>query len=78
MAIPAMGTTHADYFHGAIPCTRLMNAGEIGGEYEKETGTVIIEAFRELNPDTGNISALLLDKHFFRKHGANAYYGQEK
>ena len=123
MAIPAMGTTHADYFHGAIPCTRPMRANEIGGEYEKETGTVIIEAFRSLdpngipavvvyghgpfvwgrdpmeavhnavvleeaafmawhammlNPDAGSISKELLDKHFCRKHGANAYYGQGK
>ena len=40
-----MGTTHADYFYGEIPCTRAMTAAEINGEYEKETGKVIIEAF---------------------------------
>lgn len=121
--IPALGTTHADYFYGAIPCTRLMTEEEINGEYEKETGTVIIEEFktRKLDPDMVQgvlvhshgpfawgkdaVSAVhnavvmenvafmdyhamtlapsvmsmqqaLLDKHYLRKHGANAYYGQ--
>ncbi|MCM1022574.1 MAG: L-ribulose-5-phosphate 4-epimerase [Prevotella sp.] len=116
-----MGTTHADYFYGEIPCTRAMTPAEIGGEYEKETGTVIIETFEGtdpltvpavlvkshgpftwgktaaeavhnavvleeaafmnyhalgLNPQTGRMQQELLDKHYLRKHGANAYYGQ--
>ncbi|MBQ8082427.1 MAG: L-ribulose-5-phosphate 4-epimerase [Clostridia bacterium] len=122
--IPAMGTTQGDYFYGAIPCTRLMTEDEIKGEYEKETGTVIIETFRTqgidpaqvpgvlvnshgpfawgkdameavhnavvmeevafmdwhammLNPDRGPMQQVLLDKHYLRKHGANAYYGQK-
>nr|WP_319487463.1 L-ribulose-5-phosphate 4-epimerase [uncultured Caproiciproducens sp.] len=120
--IPAYGTTHGDYFYGEIPCTRSMTPEEIAGDYEKETGTVMIEAFQNSNPDyipavlvrshgpftwgkdcfeavhnsvvleelammawhTKNISCQeipqmqqeLLDKHFLRKHGANAYYGQ--
>ncbi len=116
------GTTHADYFYGEIPCTRYMSPAEIGGEYEKETGNVIIETFRSLSPDdipavlvrshgpfawgTDPMNAVhnavvleelafmafhsaalepniqpmqgeLLDKHYLRKHGANAYYGQK-
>jgi L-ribulose-5-phosphate 4-epimerase len=119
--IMALGTTHADYFHGEIPCTRKMTKAEIEGEYEKETGTVIIETFQDKNPDAipavlvyshgpfawgadpmdavhnavvleevafmnfhtmmlqPNIPPMqqeLLDKHYLRKHGANAYYGQ--
>ncbi len=122
MGIPALGTTHADYFYGEIPCTRAMNGAEINGEYEKETGTVIIEAFKNIDlmsipavmvkshgPFTWGTSAddavhnavvleeaafmayhaltlnkglpsmdeTLLDKHYLRKHGANAYYGQK-
>lgn len=119
--IAALGTTHADYFHGEIPCTRKMTEAEIQGEYEKETGAVIIETFRGKNPDSTpaalvyshgpfawgkdpldavhnaavleevafmNIHTMLLspgippmqpellDKHYLRKHGKNAYYGQ--
>lgn len=119
--IPAYGTTHGDYFYGEIPCTRKMNAQEIQGEYEKETGNVIIETFEEKSPDeipavlvhshgpftwgtdphnaVHNAVVLeelafmafhteaitpgkepmqqeLLDKHYLRKHGENAYYGQ--
>lgn len=121
--IPAMGTTHGDYFYGDILCTRPMTAEEIAGEYEKETGNVIIETFREqgidpaqvpaalvfshgpfawgkdamdavhnavvleevaflamhaiqLNSNVGRIQQELLDKHYLRKHGENAYYGQ--
>ena len=123
--IPAYGTTHGDYFYGAIPCTRKMTSEEIAGEYEKETGTVIIETFekRNINPkfvpavivhchgpftwgkdaaeavhnsivleelakmamfteqvnkDVKPMQQELLDKHFLRKHGENAYYGQKK
>ena len=123
--IKAYGTTHADYFYGSIPCTRKMTTEEIEGEYEKETGKVIVETYKErgLNPlyvpgvlvnshgpftwgktpeeavhnsvvleeigrmaasmkmfnsNTESMQQELLDKHFLRKHGANAYYGQEK
>jgi L-ribulose-5-phosphate 4-epimerase len=122
MAIPAMGTTHADYFYGEIPCTRPMTDDEISGEYEKETGKVIVETFAGRNPadipgvlvyshgpfawgtdamnavhnavvmeevafmdwhammirpDLGPMQKALLDKHYLRKHGKNAYYGQK-
>lgn len=121
--ISALGTTHGDYFYGEIPCTRKMTESEIHGEYEKETGLVIIETFKERDPDAipavlvhshgpftwgadpleavhnavvleevafMNFHALmlepelppmqqeLLDKHYLRKHGASAYYGQNK
>jgi L-ribulose-5-phosphate 4-epimerase len=121
MAIPCLGTTHCDYFHGPVPLTRAMTPDEVGGDYEWETGKVIVEAFGGINPLevpavlvrnhgpfawgssaakavetaqaleivadmalkalTINPSAVpapahLLDKHFFRKHGENAYYGQ--
>ena len=121
MAIPAMGTTQGDYFYGDIPCTRPMTDEEIRGEYEKETGNVIIETFKDkdpdaipgvlvyshgpfvwgtdpmnavhnavvmeevafmdyhalmLNPGHRDMQQTLLDKHYLRKHGANAYYGQ--
>ena len=121
--IAALGTTHADYFYGEIPCTRKMTNAEIAGEYEKETGTVIIETFQDKNPDAipavlvyshgpfawgadamaavhnavvleeiafMNFHSMLLkpdippmqqellDKHYLRKHGPNAYYGQTK
>lgn len=119
--IPAMGTTHGDYFYGDIPCTRKMTPQEIAGEYEKETGRVIIETFAGkspadipgvtvhshgpfawgrdamdavhnavvmeevafmdwhammINPAAGRMQQELLDKHYLRKHGRNAYYGQ--
>ena len=121
--IPAFGTTHGDYFYGEIPCTRKMTPEEIAGEYEMETGGVIIETFGErgidpaqvpavlvnshgpfawgtdaadavhnavvleecafmalqaltLNPALAPMQQELLDKHYLRKHGANAYYGQ--
>ena len=121
IGIPAYGTTQGDYFYGEIPCTRKMTADEIMGEYEKETGNVIVETFkslspddipavlvnshgpfvwgldaenavhnavvleevafmafhaRMLNPDLKPMQKALLDKHYLRKHGANAYYGQ--
>lgn len=120
--IPALGTTQGDYFYGAVPCTRPMTPEEIGGEYEKETGNVIIETFKDrdpaavpavlvfshgpfawgkdpmeavhnavvleevafmdwhammLNPGIGPMQQELLDKHYLRKHGKNAYYGQK-
>jgi len=114
--IPATGTTHADYFYGKIPCTRPMTPEEIRGEYEKETGKVIIETFSGLDPNkvpatlvyshgsfawgkdavdavhnavvleeiaflqwhanAEPMQSELLDKHYLRKHGKNAYYGQ--
>lgn len=121
--IPAMGTTQGDYFYGEIPCTRKMTPEEIAGKYELETGNVIVETFKDLNPDyvpgvvvhshgpfswgtdpfnavhnsvvmeevafmdfhammlnpeAGSMQQELLDKHFLRKHGPNAYYGQKK
>ncbi|MGN1478717.1 MAG: L-ribulose-5-phosphate 4-epimerase [Acutalibacteraceae bacterium] len=121
--IPALGTTHGDYFYGEIPCTRKMTAQEIGGKYEKETGNVIVETFNDKSPadipavlvhshgpftwgtdpenavhnavvleeiafmawhnialdsDIAPMQQELLDKHYLRKHGANAYYGQIK
>ncbi len=120
--IPAYGTTHADYYYGEIPCTRLLTESEIEGDYELNTGYVIVETFKDLNPNyvkgvlvashgpfAWGKSALeavhqavvmeevammawhvqmmnpeitpmqktLLDKHFLRKHGKNAYYGQK-
>ncbi|MCX2961445.1 L-ribulose-5-phosphate 4-epimerase [Rodentibacter caecimuris] len=119
----ALGTTHADYFYGTIPCTRKMTPAEIQGEYELETGKVIVETFQKRNidpnqvpavlvsshgpfvwgtdadnavhnavvleelaymnlfskvlrPSLGSMQQELLDKHYLRKHGKNAYYGQ--
>lgn len=122
MGIPALGTTHADYFYGEVPCTREMTKAEIAGNYELETGNVIIETFADkdpasipavivrshgpftwgISPDNAVHNAVvleecakmawqnllynpaqsvmgqdLLDKHFLRKHGKNAYYGQK-
>lgn len=119
--IPPLGTTHGDYFYGEIPCTRKMTPQEIAGEYERETGNVIVETFagksaadipavlvqshgpftwgtdpdnavhnavvleelafmawhnQMMNPDIPPMQQELLDKHYLRKHGANAYYGQ--
>ena len=132
--IPSLGTTHADYFHDDIPCTRNMRRAEVFGEYEKETGNVIVERFKKLNPDdtpgvlvrnhgpftwgkdadtavhnavvleevakmasisvkintsvklngiyitnfAPSMNKLLIEKHYSRKHGPNAYYGQKK
>lgn len=121
--LPCLGTTHCDYFHGAVPVTRTMTPAEVGGDYEWETGKVIVERFAGINPlDVPAVlvrnhgpfawgpsaakaveSALaleivadmaiktlainpsappapehLLEKHFFRKHGPGAYYGQTK
>ncbi|MDR1000110.1 MAG: L-ribulose-5-phosphate 4-epimerase [Clostridiales bacterium] len=120
IGIPCLGTTHADYFYGDIPITRDMTDEEINGQYEAETGKVILEAIqsdpmvvpavlvrshapfawgadcdravhnavaleevarmfvlsRMLTPDISAISPALLDRHFLRKHGMGAYYGQ--
>lgn len=50
LPLPALGTTQADYWHGPVPCTRLMSAAEIGGDYEANTGKVIVETFKHLDP----------------------------
>lgn len=121
--IPCLGTTHADYFYGEVPVTRPLTPEEIASAYEWETGNVIVERFRDidpmqvsavlihshgpfawgpsgpkavenalaleivaamarhtlqLSPGMPPIPSHLLDKHFFRKHGATAYYGQPK
>ncbi len=120
--IPALGTTHADYFYGTIPCTRELTKEEINKDYEENTGNVIIEtmgshdvmpvpgilvachgvfawgddaekavmnaayleetaklAYRTfmLDGSSAPVDQFLLDKHYLRKHGKNAYYGQE-
>ena len=121
LAIPCVGTTHADYFQGEVPVTRPMTEQEIKSDYEWETGNVIVERFQhldpedvcavlvhghgpfswgsssakaienalaleiiaemayktlQLNPAAAPISGSLLQKHFSRKHGKDAYYGQ--
>lgn len=120
--LPNIGTTHADYFHDAVPCTPDMTRGEVEGDYELETGNVIVRRFEGLNPvhtpgvlvkNHGpftwgkdaheavhnavvleqvakmasiaftinprlTMNPLLVEKHFSRKHGPNAYYGQKK
>ncbi len=122
-AIPCFGTTHADYFHGAVPVTEVLGTDEIEGEYEINTGHAIVRAFRgvscssipavlvanhgpfawgksakeaahnavileeiaqtayltlQINGDSGAIGRDLHDRHYLRKHGAKAYYGQSK
>jgi len=123
--IPCYGTTHADYFYGDIPCTRKLTNNEINGDYEVQTGNVIIETIKNrgytpleipgiiifnhgpfawgqtpesavhnakvmeevakmayrsemINTRLNSIDRALLDKHYLRKHGVNAYYGQNK
>lgn len=126
MGIPALGTTHADYFHGEIPCTRKLRAYEIRGDYERETGAVIVERFKKgkinhdempgvlvcnngpftwgSSPGNAVLNAVvleevafmawhcmalpdkylvpmqkdLLERHFSKKHGQDAYYGQDE
>lgn len=120
--IPALGTTHADYFYGSVPCTRELTQAEVESDYELSTGKVIVETLRQrgmeplsvpgivvknhgpftwgkdpvasvyhavvldtvaemtlktllLNPEA-SMQQYILDKHYYRKHGANAYYGQ--
>ncbi len=118
--IPALGTTHADYFYGDIPCARELTEEEVNGNYEKNTGLVIVEAMKDIDPMAvpgilvknhgpfsfgknaanavyhavvleqvakmayisltlnrdSEIKQYLLDRHYMRKHGENAYYGQ--
>jgi len=121
MEIPCLGTTHCDYFNGSVPVTRTMTPEEVKGDYEWETGNVIVERFADinqmeisavlvrshgpfawgssgakavetaqaleivadmalnsirLNPTVTLAPNYLRNKHFFRKHGADAYYGQ--
>lgn len=119
LGIPALGTTHADYFYGTIPCTRALSKKEVDTAYEVNTGKVIIETIKDvvgvpgvvvknhgpfawgknaaesvyhavvmekiaemniktllLNPDS-SMEQYVLDKHYLRKHGKNAYYGQK-
>ena len=121
LPLPCYGTTHADYFHGPVPCTRLMTAEEIQDKYEENTGKVIVETIEQTNPiDTSAVlvashgpftwgkdahdavfhaevleyvakmalynrlltpfiqpaQPVLIDKHYFRKFGPGAYYGQ--
>ena len=120
--IPCLGTTHADFFYGPVPVTDVMSADEIKGNYELNTGKVIVRRFADLdpieipgvlvanhgpftwgktpaatveaavvleqmatmalgtlliNPNQDKISQVLLDKHYLRKHGKDAYYGQK-
>jgi len=120
--IPSYGTTQADYWHGEVPCTRQMKPAEIKNDYETNTGRVIVETFKKINPadhpavlvaghgpfawgknvdaavhnasvlefiarlasetlrinpKTKPMQSVLVDKHFHRKHGAKAYYGQK-
>ena len=122
-ALPPLGTTHADFSFGPVPCTRALTVEEVNSDYEKNTGYVIAEHFQthqidpsaipavlvkshgpfcwgtdaitaakngaileivaemalktlSLQPETGDIPNYLLDKHYLRKHGKNAYYGQ--
>jgi L-ribulose-5-phosphate 4-epimerase len=124
-SIQCLGTTHADYFFGEIPCTEIIRDEQIAEDYEKETGNLIIETFKNkdidyhhmkaclvashgpftwgkdsneavfiseileeiaqinlysaaINPQIENIKKSLLDKHYLRKHGKYAYYGQKK
>ena len=120
--LPNIGTTHADYFHNAVPCTADMTEAEVTGDYELETGNVIVKRFVGINPmhtpgvlvkNHGpftwgktpaeavhnavvleqvakmacisysvnprlTMNPLLIEKHFNRKHGPGAYYGQKK
>lgn len=122
MGIKALGTTHADTFYGDVPCTRRLTPDEIAGDYEKNTGKIIVEAFKDINPldipavlvnshgpfifgssakksvenaivleecammayytqslnPNVTMQSELLDKHYFRKHGEGAYYGQKE
>lgn len=121
--IPCYGTTHADYIYGSVPCVRNLTKEEIDAGYEKNTGVLIVDYFKDkdyeavpavlcknhgpftwgkdgheavhnavvleevakmavhteaINPDVKPAPQVLQDKHYYRKHGANAYYGQGK
>ena len=90
--IPCYGTTHADYMYGEIPCVRNLTKEEIEEAYEKNTGVmeavhnaVVLEEVAKMaaraeliNPRIQEAPQSLQDKHYYRKHGANAYYGQSK
>lgn len=122
MDLPCLGTTHADYFYNSVPCTPDMSEAEVKGDYELETGNVIVRTFSGMNPmhtpgvlvnnhgpftwgktpaeavhnavvleqvakmafithsvnPDPTMNPLLVEKHFNRKHGPNAYYGQKK
>jgi len=123
LPIKALGTTHADYFYGDVMCARVLTKDELEEDYEKNTGVLIVESFKNkdilanpgilleghgvftfgksadesvhnavvleevakmnylsttLNPKVSSIPQHLLDKHYLRKHGKNAYYGQGK
>ncbi len=122
-ALPIQGTTQADYFHGDVPCTRLLTENEVAEDYEGLTGHLIVETLKDippltmpgilvanhgpfswgkdahdavhnavvleeiarmgwithqLNPQAGSLPDYMLEKHYQRKHGKNAYYGQSK
>jgi L-ribulose-5-phosphate 4-epimerase len=121
ISIPALGTTHADYFFGPVPCTRKLSEKEVSENYEIETGNVIVETFKGIDPlavpsviinghgpfswgknasdavhnsvvleevakmahhtltlrEVNGIDQYLLNKHYYRKHGPDAYYGQK-
>ncbi|EAZ0071273.1 L-ribulose-5-phosphate 4-epimerase, partial [Salmonella enterica] len=70
--IPATGTTHADYFYGTIPCTRKMTEAEINGEYEWETGNVIVETFEKQGIDAAQMPGVLVHSHGPFAWGKNA------
>ncbi len=73
-ALPAFGTTHADYFHGPVPCTRLLGSTEIQNVLEHLV-RLAVETLR-IFPSAKPLQQVLLDQHFFRKHGPGALYGQ--
>ena len=123
LPLPCLGTTHADYFHGPVPCTEVITDAQISLDYEEQTAVQILDAFKRIdyrempavlvashgpftwgaspaeavyhafilehvarmnaisvtvNPRIRGVKQTLLDKHFLRKHGKNAYYGQKK
>ena len=63
MAIPALGTTHADHFYGDVPVTRKLTPAEIAGDYEAETGNVIVEKFNQLGIEAESMPAVLVHSH---------------
>jgi len=63
LSIPPLGTTHADYFYGEVPCTRKMFEKEINGDYEKETGNVIVETYKDRNINSDFVPGVLVNEH---------------